>query len=1192
MNFKQIEMVGFKSFADPVKIVWQPGINAIVGPNGCGKSNVADAIKWVLGEQSSKNLRGDTMQDVIFKGTEKRKGTSYCEVSLCFDNSNKLFNTPFEEFTITRKLYKNGDSEYMLNNTPCRLKQIVEILHNTGVGKGGYSIISQGMVSKILQSKPEERRVIFEEAAGIAGYKAKKVEAERKLERTQANLDNIQNILTEIDRQLAPLKKQSETAKVYLKLKEELKLLEVNAYIYQYDYASENKEIINAKIDAIVKDLNARQSELDKVVERYNSDFDKLNNLDIDVKTVHGRILDLTVQLEKQYGQSSLVQEKIKNLVVEVDRIKDQITSNEKKIDQTNIDLYNNKNAKTAKENEVIVSKNKLGEYENSYRDICKELQVGEEEAMDMQKDLFASLDKLSDVKAKVSALRVEDDNYTANLNLAMSDKAELNRKLNELVEQENLNLTKLQEFANNKKQLEGEVSKYTQAHNNLLGDIRLTESKLNDCNSNRISLRQHLTIYQSMQKEYEGFAGSVRKLLKDAENNQELKRRIIGVVANLIKVEDKYQTAIEMALGNAVQNIVTASDEYAKYLISYLKSHEYGRVTFLPLNSVKTRKFDDRYARYLSDRGVLGIASKLIKYDSNIEPVISSLLGTTVIVDTSDTAVELAKQTGYSFRIVTLDGDIISTQGSITGGSKKTQGTNILSRETEIAETSKMLSKLDAEYSELTSKLTHFQKEYEDVNSKMTELSNNIHNIEIEYAKVNEIYANINVNKVATQNDMVKLDGSIGKYNQMLQSIHNELAKLESAEGEISEQKNNFGTNQNDFAVLKNRREEYINKITELKIYIAGRESEILALDQEIDRLNAEVGDITANNVELQKVYNLNNAMLEEYKKSTDISAMEIANTSVEQTLRQEKAKLEELENSKSTLQSDLRYYDEERLRLMEEVNKLQDKKYQQDLNLTKVDTDIETMQERVWEEYELTYASALQYKQDIFDLKSALPEINRLKRQIQGLGNININAIEDYKLLEARHGNMYEQAQDLIKAENDIKDIIKSLSEEMTEIFVTAFDKINENFGVIFKELFGGGKASLQLLDAPTVLDAGVEIVAVPPEKKLNSTKLLSGGEQALVAIAILFAILKLKPMPFCLLDEIEAPLDEANVYRFVQYLKRYAGETQFVVITHKKPTMEYSDCLFGITMEEKGVSKVVSVKLNEAVKMAEVK
>ena len=694
------------------------------------------------------------------------------------------------------------------------------------------------------------------------------------------------------------------------------------------------------------------------------------------------------------------------------------------------------------------------------------------------------------------------------------------------------------------------------------------------------------------MQKEYEGFAGSVRRLLKDAETNKELQDKIIGVVANLIKVPAKYQTAIEMALGNAVQNIVTASDEFAKYLIRYLKQKEYGRVTFLPLNSVKVRTFDNRYTSYLHTKGVCGIAADLIEYSSDIQPVILSLLGTTVIVEDEDIAVSLAKQTGYSFRIVTLDGDIISTQGSITGGSKKSQGNNLLSRETEINDTKVMLAKLDEEYETLSKNIADKQNVYNSKLAKLNDITVRIHNIEIEYAKQNEIYTGLNNSKMLLESDVRKYDSNIAKYNQMLVSIDTELSKYESETNEINDPNITLHTNQNDFTVLKTKRDQYLSDMTELRVNIAGLESEIVAINQEIDRLNAELGNITKANLELNKQLSVNKAMLEEYEKTTDISTIELSSSNLEQALRQEKTKLDELEHSKAKLQSDLRFYDEERLRLIEEVNKLQDKKYQQDLALTKVDTDIESMQERVWDEYQLTYASAMQYKQEMFDLKSAMPEINRIKKQIQGLGNININAIEDYKLLQERHGAMYDQAQDLLAAEADIKSIIKSLSDEMTEIFLTQFDKINENFGIIFKELFGGGHARLELLKADSVLDAGVEIIAVPPEKKLNSTKLLSGGEQALVAIAILFAILKLKPMPFCLLDEIEAPLDEANVFRFVQYLKKYAGETQFIVITHKKPTMEYADCLFGITMEEKGVSKVVSVKLSDAVKMAEVK
>ena len=1190
MNFKQIEMVGFKSFADSTKIKFEEGINAIVGPNGCGKSNIADAVKWVLGEQSSKNLRGTSMQDVIFKGTEKRKGSSFCEVSLAFDNHNKVFNTPYEEFTVTRKLYRSGVSEYLINGNPCRLKEITEMLYNSGVGKSGYSIISQGMVDKIVNSKPHERRVIFEEAAGIAGFKAKKDEAEKKLERTQINLDSINNVLSEIDRQLKPLQKQSETAKIYLELKEKLKLLEVNAYIYQYDSANDNKAIIQERIDGILEELNLKQNKLDKVIDDYNASFDKLNHLDGDIKVLNDRILELTIGLEKSAGLSSVIKEKIRALVSDDSRLaeemekktnlsnsmKDRLSQVEKSLERASSDLCE--------------KRAKLADKEEQYESIAGELASGEDEALDTQKKLFESLNKLGDTKAKISALNAELASYQENANRFMQEKSTIVSKLKELEETEKDCVKILGAEKANKEESAKKLDKLIVEQNEKLAETKTLELDINSLNTSIVSLHQKKKLLEDMQKEFDGFNGSVKRLLKDAERIGELRRRIVGVVASLIDVPEKFQNAVEMALGSAVQNIVTENEEDAKYLIKYLKDNQYGRITCLPINKVKPRNLDLVYARSLNSPNCFGIAKDLIKYNAKIEPVMSSLLGSTVVVLDMNEAVSLANKTGYGFRIVTLDGDIVAPTGSMTGGSKKSFGTNLLSRDSDIGAVIREIEEATRERARKTDELKFAMEQYEAISKEVKEVSSALHEYEISCAKVNEIYVSITDSKTETLNSLNKVESEIAKCGQIIDGIKKELSKYD---GENHEDINaNILANNNNFSALKEKKEKLSGEVTELKIAIAGITTEIQNYQTEIERLKYEIG---LNEQELESVARLFNANKEELK-SQEAKVSEIDNkenvSKNTADLNQTKAELLALENSKGELQVNLRNLDEERMNLTTEVSRLQDKKYQQDLNLTKVDTDIEAMQERVWTEYELTYATALDYKKPDFDLKQGLQDIARIKREISGLGNVNVNAIEDYKLLQERHGGMYEQAQDLIKAEEDIKKVIKDLADEMTTQFVTEFNKINTNFGIIFKELFGGGNAKLELIDSDNVLEAGVEIYAEPPEKKLKNTQLLSGGEKALVAIAILFAILRLKPMPFVLLDEIEAPLDEANVFRFVQYLRRYSHETQFIVITHKKPTMENSDCLFGITMEEKGVSKVVSVKLSDAVKMAEVK
>jgi len=1188
MNLKQIEMVGFKSFADPIKLTFGEGITAIVGPNGCGKSNVADAIRWVLGEQSSKMLRGSEMQDVIFNGTEKRKSLSFCEVSLCFDNSNKIFKTDYEEIVITRKLYRSGDSEYMINRTPCRLKDIVELLHDSGIGKSGYSIIGQGKVEEIISSKPEDRRAIFEEAAGIAKFKAKKTEAERKLDRTQDNLTRINDIISEIDRQLAPLKRQSETAKIYLDLKEKLKVLEVNAYIYQYDYAASNKAIIQEKIDAILEEMELRQKALDDTITDYNDTYEEINGLDDTISAIRDKILELTVLLEKQTGESNLIREKLRNYEAEVIRAEQELNKNQTRQTELNDSLHKTTHLLSGKKLNLAEMRHKLRDTEDKYQSVFSELESGENETKEAQKRLFESLSKIGDVKAQVSALKVEKNSYEKSI-------SELSNQLNNVEEKLKDNVSELKNHEvltnninNQKENIQEELNDLLHNQSVKNNEIKQTEMELNTLTSNIVSLQNRKKLLEDMQKEYEGFNGSVKRLLNDAEKNRDLKNKIVGVLASLIKVPTTYQTAIEMALGNAVQNIVTNTDEDAKALISYLKQMEYGRVTFLPINSIKPRYFDRNNQRLLNSTGCFGLASELISYDKKLSNIISSLLGTTAVVNNINTAVSLAKQSNYSFRIVTLEGDIISPQGSITGGSKKTQVANLLSRESNIELAEKQIEKLLTEKQEKEELLSELSSKFELLVDKINEKTLEHRKLEVSLAQETEICNRYTIICNDLETEQNKLTSEISKSKQMIYSIENELSKIDNQE-DISIE-SSFDVNNNQFSELKNKKELYSTQITGLKVDIASLESEIISLEQEKTRLQSELEIINELVVDLSSEFEKNKQQFEVLKANVVNSESSIESVEIDNELKEKKEELAKQGEYKQNLQSKLRLLEEQRMNLNAEVNRLQDKKYQQDLNLTKVDTDIETMQERVWTEYELTYATALDYRQEMFNLKDAMPEISRIKKEISKLGNVNVNAIEDYKLLLERHGSMYDQAQDLIKAENDLKQIIKELSNEMIERFETEFNKINENFGRVFQTLFGGGKARLELVHNDDILSAGVDIIAEPPGKKLSNITLLSGGEKSLTAIAILFAILQLKPMPFCLLDEIEAALDEANVDRFAKYLRNYSSDTQFIVITHKKSTMEHSNVLYGVTMEEKGVSKIVSVKLSEAIRSVE--
>lgn len=1184
-------MVGFKSFADYQKIEFDDGITAIVGPNGCGKSNVADAIRWVLGETSSKQLRGSTMQDVIFKGTEKRKGLSFCEVSLTFDNTNKIFNTDYEEIIITRKLYRSGESEYLLNKAPCRKKDITDILYDSGVGKNGYSIIGQGMVGKIVNSKPEERRVIFEEAAGISKFKSKKVEAERKLLNTQDNLNRINDLISEIDRQLKPLREQAETAKVYYEYKEKLKALEVNLYIYQYDTASDTKNAILEKINGIVEELEYRTKEKEKADSLYSEAFEKVGTIDLDISALKDKIMELNIAITKHSGDMSLKRERYNNLKAENERLDAEVSRLRNDRDSNQSSLFDIETSIKSRQVDLATKRAQVADLNEKYTAVSNELKLGEDEAEEIQKKIIGDLEALGDVKAQISALTAEKNSYEKTLSELDEMQRDINEKFSQSKSKQAESSTALLNLKQDRNKLASELNENSTKQYNLQVDVKNLENGLNELTSNILTMEHRKKMLEEYAREYEGFNGTVKRLLTDAEKNNDIKNRIVGVLASLIKVPATYQTAIETALGNAVQNIVTTSDENAKYLINYLKQRDYGRATFLPINTIKPRYFNNNDRRLLSMDGCFGLASELVEYDKKLSNIISSLLGTTLICNNMTSALNIARQSNFAYRIATLDGDIISPQGSLTGGSKKAQVTNLLGRQTEIENCGKVIEKLVKNKQEKTNEYNKVIASLKELNDTIKEMSERLHSLDIDIASETERNDKYSTVCNDYEEERNRVSGNIGKNKQILEGIINELNRISDEKSAMSITEG-VSSSTSQFTELKNQKEEYSNKITSLKVEIATIESVLLGYEQDRVRLSESLKANAEQLAIIEEACNQNHQSLLMAENQINETEASLENNDTYDQLKKSQAKLAEKEQEKANINEDIRRLDDSRTKLLGEVNILQDKKYRQEIALSKVDTDIEAMQERVWTEYGMTYETALSIKDPDFDEKIGRSEITKIKKDIVGLGHINERAIEDCKNLEERFGKMYTQSQDLLKAEADLKRIIKDLSNEMVVRFQTEFDKINTNFGIVFKELFGGGNARLEIMDSEDMLEAGIEIKAEPPEKKLSNTSLLSGGEQALVAIAILFAILRLRPMPFSLLDEIEAPLDEANVTRLAKYLKRYSHETQFIVITHKKPTMEHADTLYGVTMEEKGVSKLVSVKLSDAIKNTEQK
>ena len=1196
MNFKQIELSGFKSFADKTEIKFDSGITAIVGPNGCGKSNVSDAIRWVLGEQSSKLLRGSSMQDVIFNGTEKRKSLSYCEVTLIFNNTDRYFNYDNDEVAITRKLYRSGESAYLINRTPVRLKDIVNLLYDSGIGRDGYSIIGQGKVEEIISSKPENRRNIFEDAAGIAKFKSRKVDAERKLERTRDNLQRANDILSELERQMGPLKKQAENAKLWLGFRNRLQDLEVNAYVYRYNNANTVKQQINTKLNAICEEINARQEELEKASINYNKAMEEVSGIDGEIAAAHESILHLTVELEKQSGEANVIRERIANMNETKSKISLDLLNSKNTIEKDNAELK----FKRDKYDQVVSSLHTLNlsydEVSNDYLKIVDELSLHEDETQDSQQKMFDALDRLTDIKANFSKYQAERemlkstvgelDNKLAYFNKVIEDRSKTQKEILSVVEKlKQDKITAEENLANSKLKQES-----------LVNGIKDAQEERYRANSKIQVYENRKSLLEEMQKEYDGYQYAVKKLLKESERNAHIKTKMLGVLASLIKVPEKYETAIEIALGNAVQNIVTFDEQNAKDLINYLKSNNFGRATFLPINKIKPKSIAREDAKALTYPGCFGLASDLISYNNNISNVISNLLGATIVVDNLDTAIAISNKTALSYKIVTLDGDVINPQGSMTGGSKKNEASNLISRDREIQTLTNELAKLKQEFTEKTDLINRLQKEYDSLKFEMNKLFDIKNSAEINFARENERFVSFenSLNEILEEkeqtqnqrnNNQIRIDNLTKELESIDELENTALMNKTSANKFIAER-------QAKFAALREKRDSVNETLTKIKVEIASLEAQKTAFEQDFDRLCEEVrvNEVLRNSYE-QELSKIDKTITEAeniIRKQIETEANQEAKNKLN-ALREE---MHNFEVRKQKLQEDIKYLNDRKMQIMDEVTRLNDRKNASENQLEKVDIEIEQMQERIYEEYSLTYTSCQEFVRADFNIDEAMPEISSLKKEIAKLGYVNVHAIEDVKLLMERYDSLKEQTDDLTKAEDNLTKVIDELSAEMTTRFETEFNKINEHFKTTFKELFGGGNARLELTDPDNLLESGVDIVAEPPGKKLQNITLLSGGEKALTAIAILFAILKLKPMPFCLLDEIEAALDDSNVGRFAEYLRRFSKVTQFIVITHRKPTMELADALYGVTMQEKGVSKMVSVQLGEALKNVEAK
>lgn len=1191
LYLKKIEMYGFKSFADKVELKFDQPITGIVGPNGCGKSNISDSIRWVLGEQSTKNLRGKLMQDLIFNGTDTRKSMSYCEVSLFFDNTTRIFPIAMDEIIISRKLYRSNESEYLLNRNIVRLRDIVELLRGVGLGKEGYSIVGQGRMDAVLNARPEDRRAIFEEALGISTFRIKKVDTERKLEKTRGNMQNIMILVEELKHRLPELKRQSTNAKKYLAIYDELKLCEINAYIYGYDHASQDKENGKKRLEGLREEYSLKETQYVDVNERYDDMFHRRNGIDDEIAALRDKQLSLAVESEKKQGAKNLIQERINGCLRDIQ----------------------------AKEEQIAANKEEAENLQEADIKIATILLKRNEERRDLEKEISDVNKQFAEIGAKVDEINAQAENYRKKLDETVAATSDCNSKsasyqaestslkerLERIAVQEEELMRKLQASSGEEGDLMARFDALKKEKDRLAVDSNQLKQKIKDLEFKQFELNKELQrkhqaysgekggieMLKDFSDNYKGYQASVQYLMQDSKRDRELASHISGVVANLIKVEPRLQLAIETALGGRLQNIVTENEEDVKYLINYLKINDYGKATFLPVSSMKPHGIDR--AEVLSEQGVLGVASDLVSFDRHYSNVFESLLGGIVIVDNFDNAVKLSRKYRYCHRMVTLTGERVSNDGSLEGGSVRKQSTgNLLSYETQIAERTEKLKRLEKDLQQAEEEKAKLDAALEETRATNNKLSDNINLLNIEIATAKEKIETSNTlsnsdkkNILGLSEEKNRITARLAVLGQLLQKNEVRLQELAAAEAQVR-------------AKMEHLRETSQAEITAkdgISVSLSDRRYRLAVLIANIEASEKEIRSNQAQIAALEESNLSAAAYVEQVHNAIDGMYQTMNETIVDTALQEEMTALtEQIASSgslKAQLDADFQCLTDDRMRLSTELESLRGTIDKEEYILSKIDDDLLQLQQKVQEEYGITYSAAMQYKDENYDKDAGKERISECKQALLKLGSVNVNAIQDLEQTQTRYDELLAQIEDLKKAETDLKGALKGLTTDIESRFEEGMGKINENFKMIFRELFNGGNARLYVENDPNKesLDQGVEIEAQPPGKKLQNISLLSGGERTMTAAAILFSILKFNPMPFCVLDEIEAALDDANAERIAKYLRKFSTSTQFVVITHKKPTMENADVLYGVTMEEKGVSKIVSVKLTEAIKQA---
>ena len=1188
MDLKEIHLVGFKSFADKTVIRYDEGVTCIVGPNGCGKSNIADAVRWVLGEKSAKNLRGGSMQDVIFGGTVDRKPLNACEVSLVFDNTKRIFpDIEEDEVSMTRRLDRKGDSKYLINGQVSRQRDLVSLFHTIGLGKEGYSIIGQGKVDEIMNARLENRRAIFEEALGLANFKLRKEEIERKIEDSNDGLFVFRQRIEEAERRLGPLSKQAAAAREYVTYTDMLKVEEANTYIYRYENAETEKNRFRKEIASISDKIISLNTQIELINRKIDENREKISRADLQLAELNDRRLELSVGNERKDGELKLVRERIKTYRSQIDAATEFLASSKVRIDEINDEIALKTNKSTEGVKRVAELETQIEVLQSAINSLDKRIEIFEKYSDENRLSQLSSADEIAEMKKNLGTIQAQVNATKDRIN-------ELASALKKAEEKKERLSDELVSVKKDMGALRARTSTDMRDFEDKQEEVRELQMTINDFQQELFtargqiaSLKDNLEMFIGLKNRYEGYSEPVRRLLSIAKTNSDLSKRIHGAVADIINTDQKYEMAISTVLGGAVHNLIVPTSSEGQYLIEYLRRTRGGTVTFLPVKNMRPRPASREAQRALSDRGALGLATDLVKYDEYYYNVISNLLGNTLVCDNIANARAIGDKYGNAFRIVTLDGDIISTSGSMTGGSRSKGSSELLSHERKIQECKENIAKKELYVEKLLKTIASSEKEKAALEKELEEIREKHQDANSEIAALMQRETALTQQIAEAETDIITYAQALDEFRRKLAILKEEeensslseeqiAARRKKAEEEMANQKGQLET-------FKEERAAKSGQLRSMEMEYAALKTELEQSKEDIERLTVEKEDLAKRTVEVEFEMTETQTKLNEYEaaeKETQLTEEEM------KAVQELTEKLEAISKEKEVINAAQLELEENRTNLQADLEKSKEKRYKWELEISKIDTNLENTRARIEEAYEMDYEGCLEYRKENFNMEESMQSIATLKRKITMLGAVNPNAVEEYDYEKEYCEHMVTQRDDLQQAIEDLQSALDEIRGEMLRIFNAGFEEINENFKNTFKELFGGGKAELQIdyVEGEDPLTAGIEIVACPPGKKLTKISLLSGGERALTAIAILFAILKARPMPFCILDEIEAALDDANVDRFASYLKRFAAETQFIVITHRKPTMNQADTLFGVTMQEKGVSRIVSVKLAE--------